>query len=725
MNNKLKINELRYHAPDFNKLGEDDAILIYKGNIYPLYLNDYSNYNILQITEIIKVVTEDFYDLKNVFFDDNGELKQNFLHRKDLFFDVVKSLEEYPKILFGYVENIDDSYAISFEYSLYDIPNSNEFKQFLQTPISKFFKFIVLNGIKYDTDVLRNGGYENKNKNNSNIAPKLYHGTTTKYLASIMDNGLQRKMEKSIFGIETGNYVFLTSILESAYGYASMYSGKIGGEPCVIEIDSEKLNKNNIVLDFDISNMYTDDYENSPFKDTLEKNKIYHKSAVINNKDDNGTKFGKIGYKGVVSPFAINGVYLDDKRFYTRDKIIGILDREKGNKEVSESIEGDTKKKTIYYGVFLNSESKDKLKELLPENYSKVFCDHMTIVFKTQFDDNIVAYCESRINQEVHLTATEIGESDDVIAVKVETDIQSKNKIKHITICTLKNTSKPSQSNDITQWKKLETPIPLQGKINSFPFRNDETSINEMKSKDVDLSSFKVKEKLNPKFWDGENLKPEIRKQMLKIANDYLKELTISWVKPDDITLTGSIANYNWSKYSDIDIHILMDYEKVWNKEDFVEDYFSSKKELWGINHDELKMFGYDVELYVENTSKQNGCSGVYSLKDDKWVTPPNNFQDAKMNNDLIKEKSAYYITEIDKINKRWKREKDKTKLKKMSRKLNSIFKKLKRMRREAIQKQGELGTYNIIWKVLRRSGRLPMIFDIQNSIFDKINSLK
>ena len=71
----------------------------------------------------------------------------------------------------------------------------------------------------------------------------------------------------------------------------------------------------------------------------------------------------------------------------------------------------------------------------------------------------------------------------------------------------------------------------------------------------IDLSGFKMKDELNPKVWDGDKMKPEVRKALLKIADDYFEGLELgSEVDIEDITMTGSLANYNWSKYSDVDL---------------------------------------------------------------------------------------------------------------------------------------------------------------------------
>ena len=76
--------------------------------------------------------------------------------------------------------------------------------------------------------------------------------------------------------------------------------------------------------------------------------------------------------------------------------------------------------------------------------------------------------------------------------------------------------------------------------------------------------------------------------------------------------ITGSLANYNWNKkYSDIDLHILIDYSKVDKRTDFVDNYFYSQKKLWNEEHKDLRIFGFPIEVYVQDVNKEHTSSGV------------------------------------------------------------------------------------------------------------------
>lgn len=266
-------------------------------------------------------------------------------------------------------------------------------------------------------------------------------------------------------------------------------------------------------------------------------------------------------------------------------------------------------------------------------------------------------------------------------------------------------------------WGCSEDDVMYESKENDY--------LIEVEADDISLKSFEVRDELNPKFWINNKINSRVRLKLLDLADEFFDNLSVKWVKPKDIILTGSIANYNWSRYSDVDVHILVDFKEVWDKTEFVRDYFDSKKELWLQEHDGLKIYGFPVEIYVEDSNEENPSSGIYSLNKNKWLVEPNDFQDANLNEEYVKKESARLMTMIDDVEKQLQKEKDNHKLETLSGKVKKIFDRLHKQRQESLDKHGEYGTYNIIWKVLRRSGHLEKIWDIINTIYNKVNSIK
>lgn len=248
---------------------------------------------------------------------------------------------------------------------------------------------------------------------------------------------------------------------------------------------------------------------------------------------------------------------------------------------------------------------------------------------------------------------------------------------------------------------------------------------DNMIEEDVSAKPFEPKDELNPKFWVNNKLNSRVRLRLLDIADDFVKTLDIRWVKPDDIVLTGSIANYNWTKFSDVDIHIIMDYKKVYDKTDFVKNYFDAKKEEWNTSHEKLRIYGFNVELSVEDLNKPAQSSGVYSLEKNEWVKEPKDLSDAKLNREYVESTAEKYIEKIDKLEAKLKKEKDAKKVEIISDKMVAIFDKLKGMRKEGLKtKAKEMSSGNIIWKILRAEGYIKKIWDVVNYNYDRSMSL-
>ena len=104
--------------------------------------------------------------------------------------------------------------------------------------------------------------------------------------------------------------------------------------------------------------------------------------------------------------------------------------------------------------------------------------------------------------------------------------------------------------------------------------------------KSVDTSTLISKTSLSEDIWtSNQQLKPDILQAALSIANEYFEDLKLDPnIKIKDITLTGSLASYNWSDMSDFDLHILIDFKDLGDR-DLVEDYLRQKSRIWNLTH--------------------------------------------------------------------------------------------------------------------------------------------
>ena len=252
-------------------------------------------------------------------------------------------------------------------------------------------------------------------------------------------------------------------------------------------------------------------------------------------------------------------------------------------------------------------------------------------------------------------------------------------------------------------------------------------NINEVEINDINVKPFKLKSELQPDlFKNGDVLDSQIRMKLLDIADDFIKSLEVKWIKPLDIILTGSIVNYNWTKFSDIDVHIIYDFKKIYNKTDFVQDYFMTKRTEWNNSHDKLTIKGFPVELSVEDVNTPLQSSGIYSLEKNKWIKEPEEIKEGKINFQEIKKICAKEMTQIDDLFNKIDNEKDKKKLELLGKDLEDIIERLHDERKKGLKtKEKELSTGNIIWKIIKHMGYVDKIHDYINNIYDKCNTIK
>lgn len=238
-----------------------------------------------------------------------------------------------------------------------------------------------------------------------------------------------------------------------------------------------------------------------------------------------------------------------------------------------------------------------------------------------------------------------------------------------------------------------------------------------MSNFDKILKSFSVKDTLNPKVWenpknpDEATMLPKVRKALLRISEEFIDYLGDE-VFVDDIVLTGSLANFNWSEYSDFDLHIIIDFEQYDEDAELFKELYSFKKQIFNDKHD-IKIFGFDVEVYAQDIEESHYASGVYSILNDEWVSEPKEFED-DVDRELLKTKIKSWTSKIDKV------------LEKSEKKdLEKIKEKIKEYRKCGLEKDGEMSYENLVFKYLRRSGHIQKLFDTVNKLTDKELSIE
>jgi hypothetical protein len=183
-----------------------------------------------------------------------------------------------------------------------------------------------------------------------------------------------------------------------------------------------------------------------------------------------------------------------------------------------------------------------------------------------------------------------------------------------------------------------------------------------------------------------------------------------------DIILTGSLSNYNWSKYSDFDLHIVANFQQYpENQVVLYEKLFNLKKMLFNQKHD-ITIKNYEVELYVQNESETHFSSGVYSVLFDEWSNIPKK-ENVVIDKELIKSKSSQWMKMIDELIDTIDDDDDIDTIKNLITKYKD---KLKKFRTRGLEGDGEYSTENLVFKILRRNGYIEKLHDLTTKILDK-----
>ncbi len=229
------------------------------------------------------------------------------------------------------------------------------------------------------------------------------------------------------------------------------------------------------------------------------------------------------------------------------------------------------------------------------------------------------------------------------------------------------------------------------------------------------IKSFVIQNTLNSNIWEDGKINPEIRLKLLTIGKNFFNDLDLEPnIKLHDITLTGSISNYNWSKFSDVDLHLRLDFSEVDDDKTFVKNYMLAKKTIWNDKHD-ITIYDFPVEVYVEDIGDTHIASGLYSILKDKWLVVPKK-KELKIDLDDIRSKAEGYVGSIETLKELMKL----GRYKKVIQMIDDIKTKLKRMRQSGLETGGEFSVENLAFKALRRSPFIAMISKMKDDAYDK-----
>ena len=238
--------------------------------------------------------------------------------------------------------------------------------------------------------------------------------------------------------------------------------------------------------------------------------------------------------------------------------------------------------------------------------------------------------------------------------------------------------------------------------------------LRHIKAKDLrETISLRFTDILNPVFWIGDSLKPEVNEKLMQFAEAFVAFVDMDERAIVDVLLLGGNAGYNYTQYSDLDVHIVVDPKYIPDcNPDLLDQYYMDKKTLWELTHN-VTIYGVKAEPYIERPGiTRKKSQGVWSIMKKSWIQKPTPFE-GDVDEKEIEKKVNNFINQINSLIKASDADG-----------LKNLVKKLRDSRGTSLQKYGEYGFENMVFKELRNQGYIDKIRTVVVNLKSKSLSL-
>lgn len=213
------------------------------------------------------------------------------------------------------------------------------------------------------------------------------------------------------------------------------------------------------------------------------------------------------------------------------------------------------------------------------------------------------------------------------------------------------------------------------------------------------MDQLQFHDELNPTMWRGDRLRLEVRLKTFQSAIAFYRFLDVPKLLVRDIILTGSMAAYNYTPLSDLDVHLIVDFSHSTCPE-LADKFFTTKKALWSKTFN-VSIHGHPLELYVEDAADPVKASGIYSILHNRWIKHPSPTAPAS-DDSAVQQKVEAYVAQINDLLAGQPTVKT----------VNGLLRRLHILRSNGLLTGGEFSTENLTYKLLRNAGYLQKLYD-------------
>jgi len=212
---------------------------------------------------------------------------------------------------------------------------------------------------------------------------------------------------------------------------------------------------------------------------------------------------------------------------------------------------------------------------------------------------------------------------------------------------------------------------------------------------------------LNSKLFIENNgecyLKDDIRQKLGDIADvfiDYLKDQGVN-LSVADIRIVGSSVGHDFTEFSDIDLHIVADFEATTCDTVLLGIALNAERKSFNSTYN-ISVKGIPVEIYVEDVNAATISNGIYSITYDKWIKFPE--PDLPISDE--------YEALIPGVISNWEDLISKTILSNRLSEIQRVINRLYMIRKNSLETVGRYGAGNHLFKQLRNRGLLDQLKD-------------
>ena len=209
---------------------------------------------------------------------------------------------------------------------------------------------------------------------------------------------------------------------------------------------------------------------------------------------------------------------------------------------------------------------------------------------------------------------------------------------------------------------------------------------------------------LNPKLWNNNQLIPEVKSKLIEIYQTFITKLKENEIPIEviDVLLLGSNAAYNYTDYSDIDLHIITDFNDIPLNDTLTQLFYNNEKSKFNDDYD-INIKGLPVELYIEDIDAGNKSEGIYSLLQDKWLKFPEYNPPQEVDYSFLLDVYKNKISEAINSNN--------------SENIKKVINEIKMLRKMSLMDGGIYSKGNLVFKELRKNGIIQQLNDIKDKL--------